>query len=110
MKIKNLDLKWNALLFDFNKKKVVDYNVLWSSLPEEIASEIRKEIITDRDSLKDRLSRKFMAQYWSRAEYEIIVSDLHMRSKEEKIDVYRQIAPNIDRITDYIIKEMRLDF
>ena len=106
MKIKNLDLKWNALLFDFNKKKVVDYNVLWSSLPEEIAS----EIITDRDSLKDRLSRKFMAQYWSRAEYEIIVSDLHVRGKEEKIDIYRQIAPNIDRITDYIIKEMQLEF
>lgn len=110
MKIKNVDLKWYVLNHDFNRDKIIDYNVLWQSLPEELAKEIRKGIITDRESLKERLQRKFMSQYWSRAEYETMVSGLHTRVEPEKIDVWRQIAPNLDRITDYIIEEMKLEF
>lgn len=89
MKIKNVNLKWYVLNHDFSLDKIIDYNILWDSLPEEISKEIKKKKINSKEELKSYLDRKFMYQYWSRAECEILVSGLHTRVEPEKIDIYR---------------------
>ena len=50
-----------------------------------------------------------MAQYWSRAEYEIMVSGLFDTDKPEKIDVWYQIEMNLDNIAEYLITKLKLD-
>lgn len=53
-----------------------------------------------------------MYYYWSKCEAEIAVGGLFIKSIEEleKIDIYSQLQPNLDRITEYVIKEMGFRF
>lgn len=108
MRIKNAKLKWNVMRHDFNSDKIIAYNIFHSNFPEELATIIKKEKISNREQLKERLRRWFMYYYWSKSEHEILVSGLHTRSEQEKIDVWYQIEMNFDHIVDYIIREMKL--
>lgn len=75
MKKKNVDLKYYVVLYDFNKEDTFRYNVISDELIERIYNKIKKKEITNRNELKEDLNRYFMSIYWSRSEYEILVSD-----------------------------------
>lgn len=108
MKVKNVELEWYVLRWDFNQKKVVNYNILkWRK--EDIANEVRKKHIHNKSILKEYLKTVFIYDYWSKAECEFYISDLH-GDDYEKIDMWRQIEPNLDIITDYINDKMKLNF
>lgn len=109
MRFKNSNLEWNVLVYDFNKKEIVNYNILYN-----IASELKKEIkakrVFDKKTLAHCLKRKFMYQYWSRCEYEVIISSLHGKDDGVKIDAWRQIEMNLDRIVEYVNEKCNLNY
>lgn len=108
MKVKNVNLEWYVLRWDFNTKKVINYNILqWRK--EDIANEVRRKSIYNKSVLREYLKTVFMYDYWSKAEYEFYISDLH-GNDYKKIDIWRQIEPNLDLITDYINQKMDLKF
>lgn len=108
--IKNANLEWNVLYKDFNSKKIKNYNILGGSFSEDLAKNIKKYKIENKEQLKEYLKRDFMYHYWSKYEYEIAVGGLNASFPDEfeKIDIWRQIEMNFDRIIDYIIDKMRL--
>lgn len=110
MKIKNANLTWNVLVAnDFDKKTVRSYNILGHSFAEELAKEIKRKKISNRDQLKEHLKREFMYHYWSKSEFEIAVGGLFTKYEDlEKLDVWYQIEMNFDNIIDYIIWKMDL--
>lgn len=108
MKIKNVDLKWYVLRWDFNSKKVIDYNILqWRK--EDIAKEVRSGRVYNKSILREYLKTIFIYDYWSKTEYEFFVSDLH-GNDYEKVDVWRQIEPNLNNIVEYVNTKMDLKF
>lgn len=102
-------LKWYVLHQSFNKEEIEFYNVLqgW----EERIRKARKKVKT-KTEFKEWLKKEFMYYYWSRSEYEIVVGGLFSKYPKEfkKVDIWSQIEPNLDIITDYIIKEMKFKF
>lgn len=110
MKIKNVNLNWNVMYYDFNIKKLKSYNILGGTFVEELAKSIKKYKIENREQLKEYLKKDFMYHYWSKSEYEITIGGLHSKHPEEfeKIDVWYQIEMNFNHIVDYIIQEMQL--
>lgn len=102
-------LKWYVLHQSFNKEEIEPYNVLqgW----EERIRKARKKVKT-KTEFKEWLKKEFMYYYWSRSEYEIVVGGLFSKYPKEfkKVDIWSQIEPNLDIITDYIIKEMKFKF
>lgn len=109
MKIKNVNLVYNVLVYDWNEKRVKNYNVLSYLDLKQINKKILKKEISNYDELKEYLRSKFMYYFWSRAEYEIMVGDLFCKEDYlEKIDAYRQIEMNLDLIVKYIIDEMKI--
>lgn len=104
-------LEWYALREDFNKRKIENYNVL-SGWEEKIKKARKNKKFKDYASLKEWLRKEFMYYYWSKAEHEICVGGIFIKSIEEleKIDIYSQLQPNLDRITEYVIKEMGFRF
>lgn len=111
MKVKNVNLVYNVLLYDWNMKKVVNYNVLTCLDLDKIRKKILKKEISNYDELKEYLKLEFMHYFWSRSEFEISVGDLFCREETfEKIDAYRQIEMNLDLIVKYIISEMKIVF
>lgn len=58
------------------------------------------------DEFKNFVEVESFYQYWSRCEYEIILSDWPSQGIEAKWDVYRQIMMNIDVVTDLLMKDV----
>lgn len=107
---RNKDLKYYAIEEDFNSGKIVKVNVL-KYKADEILERVKREKISDRETFKENISSLLRYYYRYRAEHEVIVSSLiEGHGTPEKIDIWTQLEPNIDIITDYIIKELKLDF
>lgn len=106
MKVKNVNLEWYVLRWDFNTKKVINYNIL-QYRKEDIANEVRRKSIHNKSILREYLKTVFIYDYWSKTEYEFYISDLH-GNDYEKIDIWRQIEPNLDHIVEYINSKMEL--
>lgn len=112
MKVKNVKLEWYVLMWDSNEKKVVNYNVLGKELVERLHKEIvQKKTITNYQQLKENIRHWCMYYYWSKCECEIEVGYMFADRKDfEKIDAWRQIEMNLDRMCEYIIRECKIEF
>lgn len=96
-------LEWNVYIDDINKRKIIIFNVFKHySFCEDL-----KEIIKKCKTIKDfstELKRICMYYFWSKCEYEIILTCFPKwdKFKEEKIDVYSQLNLNWDKFVNYI--------
>ena len=60
-------------------------------------------------SIEMRLERLCMYYFWSKCEYEVIVSSWPPREgSEEKIDIYDQLKANWDIFKELVFKELKL--
>lgn len=112
MKVKNTELEWNVLRHDFNSNKIINYNIFNTGFVENVHKEVLKKRITTIAELKEYIKKWAIYHYWCKAEHEIVVGGLFFRSTKdlEKIDIYRQIDMNLDRIVEYVNRELRLNF
>ena len=97
-------LEWNVYISDFNGKKIETYNVFDNtSLLYDCKKNYAKNK-DDREAFLEQLRRDLMYYYWSKCEWEIILSHWPPRkdAREEKIDVYDQVRLNWDRFCDYV--------
>ena len=110
---KNKKLEWYAFREDFNKNELVRFNVLGEWFAEDLLKRIKKDKIDSYEMLKDRIGSMLRYYYKSRAEHEVIVTSLFHkpdRDKEFKIDVWYQLEKNLDRITEYVMRELKIEF
>lgn len=106
MRTKNVKLEWYVLRHDFNSKKIVKYNIFGVSFIENLYKDVRKGNVKSKEDLKEYIRIWAQYHYWCKAEHEMLVGDLFSSIDElEKIDVFRQIDINLDRIVDYVNKE-----
>jgi len=113
MKKKNKKLEWYAFREDFNSNKLERVNVLGEWFVNDLFKRIKRDKIDNYEKLKEGIKSILMYYYWSKAEHEVLVTSLHHRpDKDEvfKIDIWYQLEPNLDRITEYVIKELDIEF
>lgn len=110
MRVKNKKLEWYVLNYEWNEHKIVNYNIFGQRFVDELYKKVKSKKINNIQELKEYIDSYCKYYYWSRCEYEILVGDLFGKypSEFEKIDVYRQIEMNIDRITEYVNNELKI--
>ncbi len=108
MIIKRANLEWNVLRWDDSKKKVINYDI-FTGMAEDIAREVRLGHIYDKSILREYLKTRFIYDYWSKTECEFLISGLY-GDECEKVDIWRQIEPNLNKIVDYVNERMDLKF
>lgn len=98
------NLKWYVLNYNFNEKKVENFNIFRSVRFIEGVQDLLDNYITFEDFV-EKLDRKLMYSFWSKREYEISVGDAFETDldKYEKIDIYSQVKPNVKILAKYII-------
>ena len=103
-------LVWKAFRYDINTDKLEVFNVIDDGLIEDIEKANKKKEINSFNDLREVIRKYFMWRYWSKAEYEVIVSSMWDDSHiyDTKIDVYWQLEMNLDRIVEYINREMEI--
>ena len=109
--MKKVDLVWYAFREDFNSHNLERFNVLYG-MADEFKKRIKREKITTYAGFKELVRVMLMSRYWSRAEHEVLVSGLFTRDEDKyvfKIDVWYQLELNLDRIVEYIVRELKLD-
>ena len=109
MKIKTSKLEWYVLDWDDNNKKVKHINIL-EGLAEELAKEVKSGKVHNKSILREYLKTTLMYDYWSKAECEFFISGLSSGDDCEKVDLWKQIEPNLDIITEYVNQKCDLNF
>lgn len=64
-------LTWKVKIFDINKQVIVDYDVLKHY--EDFIKKLKKKC-ANREEFSEALQREFIYRFWSKSEYELIVS------------------------------------
>lgn len=126
--------KFNVILYNFNGRKFVPYDVLpyfrntyqervkrhkelvkrskrSKNFDESVLNDKYNKVPVTFEEFKTFVKGEAMYQFWSRCEYEIILSDWPPSKPpvEEKWDVYDQIMMNLDIVAEILFKEYNKD-
>lgn len=58
------------------------------------------------DEFREFVKKESMYMWWSRCQYEIIISDWPNQSKQKKWDIYMQIMMNIDLVVETLMENV----
>ena len=97
-------LEWNVYVEDVNAQKIVVYNIFRHTFFVRDCKKALKEHKEDKDSFLEEVRKELMYYFWSKCEWEIILSDFPPsgRFKEEKVDVYDQVRLNWKVFSEYL--------
>ena len=97
-----MTMKWNTIVYDNGKIKY--FNIFRNTLFREAIEEIFRTPEQSREDIEEQVKRKAQWQFWSRCEYEIILSEWPPSPKDNnyKLDVFEQLEANWERFIDYI--------
>lgn len=101
--------QFNVIIWDFNTKGLISYDVLPYFCNEYNRTDKNKRPKT-REQWREFIIRKGKYQFWSRCEYEILISQWPPHSdpkknKHIKIDVWDQIENNLELVIDLLMSE-----
>ena len=103
-------LRWNVYCDDFNEKRIRTFNIFdhWRFREDcqKIAKKYtgREDPVGDKAKFSEEIKRSLMYYYWSKCEWEIILDSWPERKdfRQEKIDVYDQVALNWDVFINWL--------
>jgi len=112
--MKRYNLEFYVIRFDFNKRKVYNFNIFDNYYVYKYTVEHIKEFLDSKityDELKEKIRIDIQCEEWSRYEYEISVGAPFEEDAEklQKIDCYYQALPNLDLIVDMCIRKIKED-
>lgn len=94
---------FNVIWYDFNSKTFKPYNVIPYFVDEYKRAKKKPKTF---DEFKEFVKSNSMYMYWSRCEYEIILSDWPSSGVQEKWDIHKQIMMNLDIVTNLLIESV----
>lgn len=97
-------MEWYVLNYDFNSKKIYQFNIFNSVRFDRGVKELLDNFVTMEDFIS-KLEGEVKYAFWCKREYEISAGDLFEQdlNKYERIDVSDQVLPNIKALAEYII-------
>lgn len=101
-----IDIEWYVYYHDSNAQKIIKWNVFnHGSFKKEVDKILQEKL--NKEDFAEKLKREVMYYFWSKCEYEIILSPWTGRADDIKIDVYNQIMMNFDRFVEYCWNEKK---
>ena len=98
------DMVWNVYIENFNRSKIESYNIFkhYGFLTD--VKKAYKKYKNNFKAFSDEVKRALMYFFWSKCEWEIILSDWphHDSFHDEKVDVYDQVMLNWDIFIKYV--------
>ena len=104
-------LEWNLYYGDFNSGKIEVRNVFnHGSFLMDLGKDARK-YKDDKEKFLERLRSHLMYYYWSKCEWEVVISHWppsdNERYKAIKIDVFDQVMMNWPHFSEYVWEHRR---
>lgn len=105
--LNELNLTWYTYIYDFNAKEIKPYNVFTHVAYLRKILELYLES-TSWEDFKKEVDRWTQYYFWSKCEYELILSSWPNKEEEIKIDIYDQLKLNWDKFINYIYLQLNL--
>ena len=95
---------YKVISWNFNHDDIEYYDIM----PFLIDSykKIKKNKPKTFDEIKEFIINESRYRFWSRCEYEVIITGWPKQKREVKIDIFNQIMENIDIITTHFISHL----
>ena len=95
---------YKVISWDFNSDNIEYYDIM----PFLIDSykKIKKNKPKTFDEIKEFIINESRYRFWSRCEYEVIITGWPKQKREVTIDIFNQIMENIDVITTHFISHL----
>ena len=99
-------LKWLVYNEDFNARCIREFDIFNHHSFREDCIKNAKKNKDNKEEFIEALRRDLMYYFWSKCEWEIILSDWPPSGQvEKKIDVFDQVMLNFDVFVDYLWEE-----
>ena len=100
-------LTWNVYIEDINKRCIEVHNIFNHSRFVDDLKKARNKFKDDKEGFTEQLRRELMYYYWSKCEWEVIITSWppprpDSEFDDMKIDVYDQILLNWRVFVDYV--------
>lgn len=97
-------LEWYVYVFDVNSRHIYHMNIFnHGGFNRAVKAIIRDQTeVYDKETFASAVRGELMYYFWSKVEYEVMISDVMFTENQAKIDVYDQILMNWDRFIDYL--------
>lgn len=100
-------LTWNVYVENVNKRCIETHNIFDHTKLVEDLKKARKQFKDDKAGFIEQLRRELMYYYWSKCEWEVIITSWPPTRPEYgfedmKIDVYEQVRLNWDIFSEYV--------
>ena len=96
-------MKWNVYYYNSNRERIETYNIFnHYGFVKYVIEPLKK--IKNKDDFALKLKSELMYYFWSKAEWEIIISPWPNKVKDKdelKIDVFDQVMLNWEAFVDY---------
>ena len=99
---------WNVYHHNSNKSVIEPHNVFaHSGIRKDIAKAVKQR--KSKEQFAEILRSSLMYYYWSKAEWEVIISPWcgGMNTKDIKVDVFEQVMLNWDLFLEYAWNETK---
>lgn len=95
---------YKVISWNFNHDDIEYYDIM----PFLIDSykKIKKNKPKTFEEIKEFIINESRYRFWSRCEYEVIITGWPKQKREVKIDIFNQIMENIDVITTHFISHL----
>lgn len=102
--IKQIEPVFNVILYEPNQNKMISYNIMPYFINEYNNKKGKPKTMQE---FIDFIKAKSLYMFWSRCQFEIILTDWPCKSVEEKWDVHRQILMNLNTIALILYKAVK---
>lgn len=101
--MKKIHKSFYTIIYNINNKTFEPYDIMPYFINEYKDKKKKKKHPKTFDEFKRFIESASMYQYWSRCEYEIVLTSWPCNDKQEKIDIHTQIMMNIDIVTNILM-------
>ena len=100
-------MKWMVYIEDYTGKRISKYNIFDHHAFKEGCDKAYTNCRGDKENFGNLVKRDLSYYFWSKCEWEIIISGWPQRKdfNERKVSVYDQILLNWDIFIDYLWRE-----
>lgn len=100
-------MEWNVIYYDFNRRAITTYNIFnHGRFYEDVKAVMKKNL--SRKDFDEALKRELMYYFWSRCEWELVISPwVGDENAAVKQDVAWQVMNNWSRFSDYVWEQSK---
>ena len=97
---------WRVIVHRGNSPKIEFYNVFHHGhFVEDICKALMNRI--GREQISEKIRNSAQYYFWSKCEWEVVVSNWPRQDIEEKLDAFTQLEANWEQFIDYVMKNKK---